>query len=79
MLPTLVALAGSVALFLWVINPLFRKPEPLVPSGAEAEIGESIAHSIQEFRADLELGKIQPEDLTAIENHLRASSTAPRA
>jgi len=78
MLPTLLFLAGAVALFLWVLNPLFGKPEPLVHFGAEAEIGESIAHSIQEFRADLDLGKIQPEDLTAIERHLRASSADDR-
>lgn len=78
MLTTLFTLAVSVALFLWVLNPLFGKAEALAARGAEAEIGESVARSIQEFRADLELGKIQPEDLAAIEDHLRASSNDPR-
>ena len=78
MLPTLLFLAGAVALFLWVLAPLSGKPEPLVVSDARVEIADSIANSIQEFRADLELGKIVQEDLRAIEDHLRASSPDPR-
>jgi hypothetical protein len=78
MLPTLLLLAGAVALFLWVLSPLSGKPEPLLLPDARAEIADSVANSIQEFRADLELGKIGQEDLRAIEDHLRASSTDPR-
>lgn len=74
MLVTLLALAGAIALFLWVLNPIFGKPAPLESSGSGEEIRESIARSIQEFRADLELGKIRQEDLAQIEDHLRASS-----
>lgn len=78
MLTTLLALAAVIALFLWVLNPIFGKPQPIVAPDMGDEIRDSIAASIQEFRADLELGKIKAEDLAQIEDHLKASSPATR-
>ncbi len=74
MLSTAVALALCVAAFLWVLQPLFGKPVPLETPDARREIREAVSASLQEFRADLELGKIRPDDLQEIERHLRATS-----
>ena len=72
MLVTLLSSAGCVALFLWVVWPLFGPAEPLREPDAQKEAEESIGRSLREFQADVDLGKVQPEDLHQIENDLRS-------
>ncbi len=72
MLTALLACAGCVALFLWVIWPLFGEAEALREPDSQMETEESIEASMREFQADVDLGKIAPEDLKQIESDLRS-------
>ncbi len=72
MLIALFTSAGCIVLFLWVLAPLFGQPEPLSEPDVRREAEEGIAASLREFQADVDLGKLQPEDLGRIESDLRS-------
>ncbi len=72
MLAALLASSGCVALFLWVIWPLFGEAEALREPDAQRETEENIEASLREFQADVDLGKVAPEDLKQIESDLRS-------
>lgn len=72
MLVTLLSSAGCVALFLWVMWPLFGPSEPLREPDLQKEAEENIVASLREFQADVDLGKVEREDLRQIESDLRA-------
>jgi hypothetical protein len=74
MAAVLIMLLLSICAFLWVLWPLFEPPGKLDLAAAEKDLQESIDRSIDEYRADLELGKIKEEDLKDIEKHLRSNA-----
>ncbi|MCI4397389.1 MAG: hypothetical protein JHC34_00985 [Acidobacteria bacterium] len=72
MLVTLLFCVVCVALFLWVMRPLFGPSEPLREPDLQKEAEENIVASLREFQADVDLGKVEREDLRQIESDLRS-------
>jgi hypothetical protein len=70
----LVSLALAVAVFAWILAPLFGPPSPIAESRGSEELSAAVDRSLRELRTDLELGKIQEEDLAAIQEHLTQES-----
>lgn len=71
---TLVVLALAAAAFSFALRPLFGKPEPIPQDRPEGDIRLALEKSLQEFRTDLQMQKIQEEDLRAIEGYLEQTS-----
>jgi len=70
MIPVLVSLALAIGAFAWLLAPLFGPTKGLVGGRERSDLGAAIDRSLKELQTDLELGKIQAEDLAAIQEHL---------
>ena len=68
MAATLLTLGLAAVIFIWVFAPLFAKAGEIPQVRSSADIEEAVSKSIQELNTDLELHKIQQEDL----DHIRA-------
>lgn len=71
---TLVVLALAAVAFFFTLRPLFKKPEPIPQDRSAGEIRLAVEKSLQELRTDLQLQKIQEEDLRSIEGYLERTS-----
>ena len=71
---TVVVLALAAVAFFFALRPLFGEPRPIPQDRPEGDIRNAVEKSLQELRTDLQLQKIQEEDLKAIEGYLEASS-----
>ncbi len=75
MAATLVTLAGAVLVFLWVLFPLFEKAREIPQERSALEVQAAVSKSVQELRTDLELRKIEQEDLEHIQAFLEEESS----
>lgn len=75
MAATLVTLAGAVLVFLWVLYPLFGKAREIPQERSAVEVQAAVSKSVQELRTDLELRKIEQEDLDHIQAFLEEESS----
>lgn len=64
----------ACAAFYGAISPLFRAPETISQERSEGDIRDAVDKSIRELRTDLQLQKIQEEDLKTIEAYLEQTS-----
>jgi hypothetical protein len=60
--------------FFAILKPLFGPPQLIAQERPEEDLKNAVEKSIQELRTDLQLHKIQEEDLRAIESYLERSS-----
>jgi hypothetical protein len=72
---TLLALAGALAIFVWAFFPLFGPTREIVQSRSVSDVQAAVSKSIQELRTDLELHKIQQDDLDHIKAFLEDESS----
>jgi hypothetical protein len=72
---TLVALALAALVFFWVFSPLFAQPSEISQDRPESDIREAVSKSMQELNTDLELHKIDREDLDHIRAYLEDQSS----
>jgi|WetSurMetagenome_2_1015567.scaffolds.fasta_scaffold04072_2 hypothetical protein len=75
MIATLVTLVGAVVVFLWVLYPLFGKPQQIPQERSALDMQAAVSKSVQELRTDLELRKIEQEDLDHIQAFLEEESS----
>jgi hypothetical protein len=75
MAATLVALAGALLIFLWVLYPLFGKTREIPQTRSPEEAAAAVSKAVQELRTDLELHKIEQEDLDHIQAFLKEESS----
>lgn len=75
MLAMLISLALAVGVFSWLFAPLFEPPAQIADARGENELNLAVNRSLRELETDLDLGKIQPEDLNAIQQHLAKESS----
>jgi len=72
---TLVALAGAVLIFVWVFFPLFGTAHEIAQGRSISDVQAAVSKSMQELRTDLELHKIQQDDLDHIKAFLEEESS----
>lgn len=75
MAATLFSLAVALAAFVWVLYPLFGEEAPIPQGRPEDEARMALSRSLQELRTDLDLQKIQAEDLEEIQQHLEEEAS----
>ncbi len=75
MLATLVSLAGALLIFIWVLAPMFGPPREIVQTRPKGEAEAAVSKSMQELRTDLDLDKIQQDDLDHIKAFLEDESS----
>jgi hypothetical protein len=75
MAATILSLALALGAFLWVLSPLFGDPAPIPQARPEDEARMALSRSLQELRTDLDLQKIQAEDLKEIQQHLEEEAS----
>ncbi len=71
---TFLSLAVALACFVWVLTPLFGPPREITSQRSSREAELAVSKSVQELRTDLDLQKIQPEDLEHITRYLEEES-----
>lgn len=76
MLAMLLSLAFAVSVFSWLLAPLFGPSTQITEARGEGELSLAVSRSLRELETDLDLGKIHPEDLAAIQQHLEKESGA---
>jgi hypothetical protein len=72
---TLLALAGALAIFVWVFFPIFGSARQIAQGRPYGDAREAVSKSVQELRTDLELNKIQQDDLDHIKAFLEEESS----
>jgi len=72
---TLVALAATVVVFVWVLLPLFGTARQIAQSRSAEDVQAAVSKSVQELRTDLELHKIRQDDLDHIQAFLEEESS----
>ena len=72
----LLSLALAVSVFSWFLAPLFGPSAQIAQARGEDELSLALNRSLRELETDLGLGKIHPEDLAAIQQHLEKESGA---
>ena len=72
---TLVGLAGAVLIFVWVFFPLFGTAREIAQGRSVNDVQAAVSKSVQELRTDLELHKIQQDDLDHIKAFLEEESS----
>jgi hypothetical protein len=71
---TLLSLVVAVAVFGWVLAPLFGEPKEISQARSTDQIQEAVNRSVRELKTDLELQKIQASDLEEIQSFLESES-----
>lgn len=72
---TLVALAGTLVLFVWALLPLFGRARQIAQSRSAEDVQAAVLKSVQELKTDLELQKIRQDDLDHIQAFLEEESS----
>ncbi len=72
---TLVALAGTLAVFVWVLFPLFGTARLIAQTRPAGDVQAAVSKSVQELKTDLELHKIRQDDLDHIQAFLEEESS----
>jgi hypothetical protein len=71
---TVLVLVLAASAFFAVLRPIFGQPEPIPQGRPDDDIQNAVDRSIQELRTDLQLKKINEDDLKTIEAYLNRSS-----
>ena len=72
---TLAALATAVLVFVWVFFPLFGTAREIAQGRSILDAQAAVSKSVQELRTDLDLHKIQQDDLDHIKAFLEEESS----
>lgn len=72
---TLVALAATVIVFVWVLSPLFGTARQITQTRSFQDVQAAVSKSVQELNTDLELHKIHQDDLDHIKAFLEEESS----
>lgn len=75
MVITLLSLAVALLAFAWVIAPLLGEADQIPQERSRSDVSLAVLRSVQELRTDLELDKIQSDDLEHIQRHLEEESS----
>ena len=75
MAATLVTLAGALLIFVWVLYPFFGQAREIPQTRSAEDVAAAVSKSVQELRTDLELRKIEQEDLDHIQAFLHEESS----
>lgn len=75
MASTLVALAATVIVFIWVLFPLFGTARQITQTRSIQDVQAAVSKSVQELNTDLELHKIHQDDLDHIKAFLEEESS----
>lgn len=72
---TFLSLAVALAFFIWVLAPIFAPPQQIALERSSQDARLAVSKSVQELRTDLDLQKIQQEDLEHITRYLEEESS----
>jgi hypothetical protein len=75
MVITLLSLALALLSFSWVISPLFGEAAQIPQERSQQDVAVAVSRSVQELKTDLELDKIQSDDLDHIQRFLEEESS----
>ena len=75
MASTLLALAATVVVFVWVLLPLFGAARQIAQNRSTEDVQAAVSKSVQELNTDLELHKIRQDDLDHIKAFLEEESS----
>lgn len=72
---TFLSLAVALGCFIWVLAPIFDPPQQISLERSSQDARLAVSKSVQELRTDLDLQKIQQEDLDHITRYLEEESS----